>query len=173
MSRDVALALKTLDRELQAPAAGSHAPHQLALCLAQLILQNIDRATDVPAMKQSIWEPVLQMVREVAGLEGFLECVQEWEHYWPEPVEAPAARVVVQVVQGSEPSHPTTPASADPPDSMDLTRSPPSSTTVPVLTSQSDSIDLKDSLHSATIQHHQRPASRTDLRVLLQKMQCW
>jgi hypothetical protein len=45
MSAYTALALRMLDRELQAPVAGSHAPHQLALRLAQLILQNIDRAT--------------------------------------------------------------------------------------------------------------------------------
>jgi hypothetical protein len=126
---------------------------------------------------------VLQMVREVAELEGFLESVQEWEGFWPEPVGAPAVEQVQGVVvedpaegvvgQGSAPSNHTIPTSAGPPDSQPLIEPLPINTTSPPSTSQSASMDPAHIPHSTNNQHQVQPANHTGVCAWFQKLRCW
>jgi hypothetical protein len=77
----VAGVLELLDERLETYLEGKddRCP-PMALWLAQMILQNLGKATDVAAMKRAIWEPMLLFLRQVKGFE---QCVDEWEQFWP------------------------------------------------------------------------------------------
>jgi hypothetical protein len=190
----VAGVLKLVDEQLESwPDEEEEDAPPLALWLARFILRNLSKATDVAAMKQAIWEPILLLLREY---QGFEQMVDEWEQFWPQPVEVPAAIMVSQPeVQGSAPSGASqTPSS--PSNSTDTRASPLSGGTHPTSRGTSDSSAVKGSLFSNTTasapvcpsissdlqgplpssaakQQPQQPTVCTGVHGLFHRLRCW